>query len=251
MNRRTYIRFWPVLVLLAFGAALFAASFFIGRSAREGSDPVEAAPDTGGASSTETVGAQGTPSPTPKFIEREIERLQATSDADYAKLPFSGELGNFLVVAEGGTAGDPKPVCDGKWEERANPTGELAFPAPPGAASYWSVTACPDGSLSGVGIRIETPYGNTGISRGYFLEERRPVPIRAPRARLQLRDVAGFEALVELSVIADPVFSRGHIYVIERLPSDDQPGISWTFPYYGPVEEAITFLESVMDSSRR
>ena len=65
------------------GAGLFAASFYVGRSAREGSDPAEAAPGSGATPAEGTAAGPGTPTPTPKFIERDIERLQATADADY------------------------------------------------------------------------------------------------------------------------------------------------------------------------
>lgn len=69
--------------------------------------------------------------------------------------------------------------------------------------------------------------------------------MRAPRKWWLVAEIAGFEALVELPTIREPaVFSRGTIWVIERLPEVGRPGVYWGMIYFGSVEQAMGYCRA-------
>ena len=179
-------------------------------------------------------------------------RYQAMEAEDWAKEPFRGQIGHFLVVPEGGRAADWTIPCDAEitWDLSVEDVmeSELAFPFPtPAPGEVLVGTVCRDGGLVGFSVPVDVPSRGSFLARDFYVDELLPVPVRAPRERLLLTEIAGYEALVELPVIREPAeLSRGRIRVIERLPEPGTPGIFWGMQYYGPVEEAVRFLEEMI-----
>nr|BAL58111.1 hypothetical protein HGMM_F54D01C38 [uncultured prokaryote] len=182
-------------------------------------------------------------------------RYQAMEAEDWAKEPFRGQLGPFEVVPAGGRAGTAQSPCmEPKVQmclapERAG--GELAFPLPASAGEGYGGAVCDDGTVVSIGASVQLSDVDSWVWRAYYVDELLPVPERAPRERWLLMEIAGFEALVELPTIREPaVFSRGTIWVIERLPEPGKPGISWGMNYFGSVEQAMGYLAGLIALTR-
>jgi len=243
---------------------LAGGGYLAGRELRGGSE--EARAELPAASETEAMLAEGTPTPVGTVRAEEeclgmpaaeqvsclAGRYQAMEAEDWAKEPFRGQVGHFLVVPEGGQAGDWTLHCDAEvvWDVSVEDVmaSELAFPLPSlGGDDAIVGLACPDGRLAGFTVPVAVPGRGSYLGRYFYVDELLPVPVRAPRERWLLTEIAGYEALVELPVIREPAeLSRGRIRVIERLPEPGRPGIFWDLQYYGPVEEAIRFLEETI-----
>ena len=262
LTSRAVLRWLAAGVLVGL---LAGGGYLAGRELRGGSE--EARAELPAASETEAMLAEGTPTPVGTVRAEEeclgmpaaeqvsclAGRYQAMEAEDWAKEPFRGQIGHFLVVPEGGRAADRKPVCEDARvefalrEEQAR-RSELAFPFPsPDPGEVLMGTVCGEGKVVGFSVPVDVPSRGSYLARYFYVDELLPIPVRAPRERLLLTEIAGYEALVELPVIREPAeLSRGRIRVIERLPEPGRPGIFWGMVYYGPVEEAIRFLEEMI-----
>ena len=198
---------------------------------------------------TATVGLTARPTlPSPEDIEGVqalIDELNAASERDRAENPrFSGRLGDFIVTTEHANNTGPCKAVD---EIVPSPDAELFFVLPNGDTPD-STLVCADGT--------ETWMSGASLGRGvtvqrfYFTDTTPEVFIRAPIDRISLLVVGGKPAIMA-GPLAEfeqrlPVFAGRVMFVIERFPSADEPGIMLVLEGAGTTEQLVAAVEFVI-----
>lgn len=150
---------------------------------------------------------------------------------DEAKPRYQGRLGDFLIVPS--EAADFPCPAQASTDPRAS---ELYSPVFSEAAVAGQ---CADGRIVGI-----SDYGEEAIGRRYFVGPAK-VPYEAPVDRLTLLTIGGKPAIAQLPMPGVPSSLR--LAVIERLPSDDQPGILvWIDNTDRSLAEAIALANRIM-----
>lgn len=183
-----------VVALLAIGATSYAVTLL-------------ALGGTGATTEAQTPGQ-----PSREELDKAYGELQDQVREDAAKPEFSGPLGDFEVVKGDQELRDFSYLCStGKAQSRPDNflPSELNF-----KEGMTEQVVCPDGKVvATLSFAVGTRLYFTGTPE---------VRARAPQERLKLTTVEGYPALVVLP----PAGLGAHfIYVLERSPSNDEPGI--------------------------
>ena len=151
--------------------------------------------------------------PTP---ERELSPLTAQ---DEAKGLYHGPLGNFLVTH---MVWPDRPPCPKPYRQATNyKASELYSPV---FGENPEALECADGKMLGISTYIFEPSGYPiTVGKAYFVGAAK-VPFEASLDRLMLLTIAGKPAIARLLAPGVP-WSPPDLAVIERFPSNDQPGI--------------------------
>ncbi|MCH7811331.1 MAG: hypothetical protein IH958_01745 [Chloroflexi bacterium] len=92
--------------------------------------------------------------------------------------------------------------------------------------------------------------GGISVQRYYFTRNTPEVVLGAPLNRILLVDVAGRPAILTLPLPENearvPAFVRRTMYVIERFPSADEPGIMLVLEGAGTTEQLVAAVEFVI-----
>ncbi|MCH7811330.1 MAG: hypothetical protein IH958_01740 [Chloroflexi bacterium] len=189
--------------------------------------------------------------PSPEDIEGVqalIDELNAATERDRLENPrFSGQLGDFIVTLDFPNNTGPCLPVD---EVVPSPDAELFFTLPNGETPD-TANVCADGTE--IWVSGASAGGGLTVQRYYFMEGAPEVLLGAPLDRISLIDVGGRPAVLTspLPVFEDlpPIFARRSMFVIERFPSADEPGIMLMLDGPGTTEELVSLVEFVMAQS--
>lgn len=180
-----------------------------------------------------------------------LDEIDAITDADSAKGKFEGELGDFLVLDSIGPRKDEAFIfgCEGD-EPYTFVSDQVALQQ----HELWSAGFGPFGvgvGCPGEGLRFVNNSGRdeggdrVATSRAYINALPFPVLSDAPRDRLELIEVEGHPAIIELPLEGFP-FAYANLTVLERYPDGDVPGIVVRVETAPSSEEAIALAEKLM-----
>ena len=185
-------------------------------------------------------------SPDRSRLDEFTERVEETIAADKALPRVRGEQGDFVVA--GFDQSDPTiEVPCARSHDRAvddlariqqSELYESAFGDEP------EVYDCADGTINFIGGSIQHEPGFTEFASYYFTG----VPIvnaEVVAGRLELTSVNGHPALIDRGLDTSPFVPQNRIFVIERQPSDGQPGIMTLVFSPQTVEESLKLLEEL------
>ena len=237
-----------LLIVGALGAFLAACS---GEAASPGDTltPVETPTPP---AATATVGLTARPTlPSPEDIEGVqalIDELNAATERDRLENPrFTGLLGDFLVVPDFPSVELP---CQTVEVVIPSPEAELYFTLPNGDTPD-TTNMCADGTQTW--MYGASAGGGISVQRYYFTKSTPEVVLGAPLDRISLIDVGGRPAVLTspLPVFEDlpPIFARRSMFVIERFPSADEPGIMLMLDGTGTRENVMAAVEFVVAQS--
>ena len=181
------------------------------------------------------------------FFQELRDRLDPTIQADQALPPARGQYGDFVLV--GMDPSEPRieipcsPSSDGPVDDMERiQQSELYSPAFGESAQAHE---CTDGTIYGIAGYIQHEVDITEFGHGYFVGE--PfVRLEAPRERLELATIGGRPALIEHGLDISPFPAQARIFVIERAPSAQQPGIMLVVFTPTGVVEGIKLSEELM-----
>jgi len=175
------------------------------------------------------------------------DKVETAMAEERSKTPFTGELGDFLVVADANEAkifqcaSTPVALSDALKRE------ELWSDAFGDVGMGW---ACP-----GQGVTLVNNMGPTGEGSGggdgsiqiraYIRSVPLPLLWDAPRDRLELVTVEGHPGLLERPIPGYP-YGEANLAVIERYPDGDTPGIAVFVEMAPSAEAAIKHAEEIM-----
>ena len=202
---------------------------------------------------TATVGLTARPT-LPSAEDREglqalIDELNAATERDRLENPrFTGLLGDFLVVPDFVSAGAPCQTVD---VVVPSPDAELFFTLPNGDTPD-SANVCADGTEIWMSGAIAG--GGISVQRYYFTRNTPEVVLGAPLNRILLVDVAGRPAILTIPLPENearvPAFVRRTMYVIERFPTSEEPGIMLDLDGLGTRENMMAAAEFVVSGGR-
>lgn len=181
------------------------------------------------------------------FLQELRDRLDPTIQADRALPPARGQYGDFVLVGmepsepriEASCAPSSNGLVDDTDRVRQS---ELYSPAFGDSAQAYE---CMDGTIYGIAGYIQHEVDITEFGHGYFVGEAL-VRLEAPRERLELTTIGGRPALIEHGLDISPFPAQARIFVIERAPNAQQPGIMLTVYTPNGVEEGIKLAEELM-----
>lgn len=175
------------------------------------------------------------------------DRLEPTIQADRALPPARGPLGDFVIA--GFTETEPKiEIPCARSPERAvdDPASiqqsELYSPAFGDALEVYD---CPNGSVNFIGGYVQHETGVTEFARFHFVGDA-IVESDAPRERLETTTVGGYPALVERGLDVSPFPRQNRIFVIERSPVGQAPGIMLVVFTPLDLKQGIELAEELM-----
>ena len=181
------------------------------------------------------------------FFQELRDRLEPTIQADQALPPARGQYGDFVLVgmdpSERRIEASCPPSSDGPVDDTERvQRSELYSPAFGDSAQAYE---CADGTIYGIAGHIQHEVDVAEFGLGYFVGEPL-VRLEAPRERLELTTIGGRPALIEHGLDVSPFPAQTRIFVIERAPSAQQPGIMLTVYTPNGVEEGIMLAEEMM-----
>lgn len=175
------------------------------------------------------------------------DRLEPTIQADRALLPARGSFGDFVLV--GTESGDARlePPCTVAGHDPIDDRERIV------ASEFYSdafgdsaeAFECTDGTIYGMSGYIQHELDRTEFGHGYYVGEA-IVRLDAPEERLELTTIAGRPALIEHDLDLSPFPGQTRIYVIERTPDADQPGIMLTVYTSTTIDEGVRLAEELM-----
>ena len=221
-------RILQVTAALVFVAAIGAAAFFV------------TSQFVGGEASGQVTSQDST------VLDEITERVEGIIAADKALPRVRGEYGDFVVAGFDQSEPTIEVPC-ARTHDRAvddlariqqSELYESAFGDEP------EVYDCADGRINFIGGSIQHDRGRTELASYYFTG----VPIvnaEVVAGRLELTSVNGHPALIDRGLDTSPFVSQNRIFVIERQPSDGQPGIMTLAFSPQTVEESLKLLEEL------
>ncbi len=175
------------------------------------------------------------------------DRLEPTIQADRALPVARGPLGDFVVAGLAETEAKMEVPCPRSSERAVDDLARiqrselysLAF------GDALEVYDCPDGTINFIGSYIQHETGTTELGRFHFMGEA-IVESDAPLERLELTQIGRHPALVEHGLDVSPFPSQNRIFIIERQPAGDAPGIMLVIFTSLDVVEGIVLAEEVL-----
>ena len=176
-----------------------------------------------------------TPPATEPRQPRSSSQPNPSAAADQAQPAYTGVLGDFLVTAKVGQVADWPPCPEPRRPAQNYKASEVYSPV----FGDLEVYECADGKIIGLSV-----YGDPSIGKRYFVGPAK-VNYFAPLDRLVLLKVAGRPAIAQLPAPGDPEGLR--LAVIQRVPSNNQPGIMvWIDNTSKSVAEAAALAAEIM-----
>jgi hypothetical protein len=171
-------------------------------------------------------------------VEKAVEEAKEATALDNAKPRFEGELGDFILGEN-----SPFPPCPGptQWVYDLDVirASELYSPA---LGDSVEAIACADGTI--VSLSADSHH----VGRRYFVGPP-GVPLEAPRERLKLLAVAGNPAIAEVPIPGN-FLSDARLLIVERFPTDQEPGIlTWVYAI-NDLDGAIKLAEQIMGATQ-
>ena len=181
------------------------------------------------------------------FLQELRDSLDPTIQADRALPPVRGRYGDFVLVGMDPSEPRIEIPCSRSYDRSVNDMervqqSELYSPL---FNENPEVYDCTDGTIGFIGGYIQHEVDITEFGRYHFVGQ----PIvnsEAPRERLELATIGGRPALIEHGLDISPFPAQARIFVIERAPSAQQPGIMLTVFTPNGVEEGIKLAEELM-----
>ncbi|MCH7488152.1 MAG: hypothetical protein IIB23_00820 [Chloroflexi bacterium] len=181
------------------------------------------------------------------FLQELRDRLDPTIQADRALPPARGRYGDFVLVGMDPSEPRIEIPCSRSYDRSVNDMervqqSELYSPL---FNENPEVYDCTDGTIGFIGGYIQHEVDITEFGRYHFVGQ----PIvnsEAPRERLELATIGGRPALIEHGLDISPFPAQARIFVIERTPSAQQPGIMLVVFTPTGVVEGIKLSEELM-----
>lgn len=201
----------PLITGIALGLAVYWAAVESG-----GDAPVE--PQTSATPSEGPVSDEDSATPHP-----EVQEAIDAVEEDAAKTEFVGPIGEFIV--SGREALNNYPCVEYPYRVDAETASESELAVGADALQGDEAAACDETVYSVSGYRSIDDLRAADVYRFYFSGDNLRVPISAPLDRIQIIDVAGRSGVIETA--RQELFPECRLFLIERYPTDSDPGIAW------------------------
>ncbi len=225
MNQRTMqVVGAGALVVVVGIAAFFIASRFAGG-------------DASGQAAQETAA----------WVEELRDRLEPTIQADQALPAARGRYGDFVIAGLAETEPKIEIPCSRSPERAVTDPARIEQSElySPTFGDALEVYDCPNGTVNFIGGYTQHETGITEFARYHFVGDA-IVESDAPRERLEIATVGGHPALIVRGLDISPFPAQTRIFVIERAPSAQQPGIMLVVFTPLGVDERIKLAEELM-----
>jgi hypothetical protein len=177
-----------------------------------------------------------------------VDEVQDALDEDAAKGVFEGSIGDFIVYSRLGPERPEAKVTCPEGSSRETSTDRRTFEG----SELWSdrfgagaVAILCAGRPQAVNNGIEPVDGAQSIVKAYITELPVPVLFEAPRDRIDQIEINGHVGVMEVPIEAYP-FPTASLALIQRTPTDSQPGIVIYVNFASSEDKAIDLAKALL-----